>query len=196
MRHNTKVVIASNRSDEEGASTSGESSTDPRTVRSPAPSPRKASQQTWTTVPWNGQPRRPSMRMSGGIPKKKPVAGPVPPLPGQSSNVQESIAPIEENEPTLDGALDDGEERGRLFVKVVGMKYLDLPLPKGEYFIHLSSNHPPPLSARQTDANCRTRRAIVLCSYAGQWPSLCHHCLAGTRENRSDRTRIRAHCTK
>ncbi|KAH2469957.1 hypothetical protein KXW63_005082 [Aspergillus fumigatus] len=132
MRHNTKVVIASNRSDEEGASTSGESSTDPRTVRSPAPSPRKASQQTWTTVPWNGQPRRPSMRMSGGIPKKKPVAGPVPPLPGQSSNVQESIAPIEENEPTLDGALDDGEERGRLFVKVVGMKYLDLPLPKGE----------------------------------------------------------------
>jgi hypothetical protein len=70
--------------------------------------------------------------MSGGIPKKKPVAGPVPPLPGQSSNVQESIAPIEENEPTLDGALDDGEERGRLFVKVIGMKYLDLPLPKGE----------------------------------------------------------------
>ncbi|GFF32385.1 bud site selection protein BUD4 [Aspergillus udagawae] len=132
MRHNTKVVIASNRSDEESAPTPGETSTDPRMVRSPAPSPRKASQQTWTTVPWNGQPRRPSMRMSGGIPKKKPVAGPVPPLPGQSSNVQESIAPIEENEPTLDGALDDGEERGRLFVKVVGMKYLDLPLPKGE----------------------------------------------------------------
>ncbi|KAF7115391.1 hypothetical protein CNMCM5793_002207 [Aspergillus hiratsukae] len=132
MRQNTKVVIASNRSDDEPVPTPGETSTDPRTVRSPAPSPRKASQQTWTTVPWNGQPRRPSMRMSGGIPKKKPVAGPVPPLPGQSSNVQESIAPIEENETTLDGALDDGEERGRLFVKVIGMKYLDLPLPKGE----------------------------------------------------------------
>lgn len=192
MRQNTKVVIASNRSDDEPLPTPGETSTDTRTVRSPAPSPRKASQQTWTTVPWNGSPRRPSMRMSGGIPKKKPVAGPVPPLPGQSSNVQESIAPIEENEPTLDGALDDGEERGRLFVKVIGMKYLDLPLPKGEYPFDCLPNTPffvkkPILTA--------SRRAVVLCSYTGQWPSLRHHCLAGTRKNCSDRTGIRAHCT-
>ena len=64
--------------------------------------------------------------------RKKPVSGPVPPLPGQPSSVQEAPATIEETEPALNGALEEGEERGRLFVKVVGMKYLDLPLPRGK----------------------------------------------------------------
>ncbi|KAJ5155253.1 hypothetical protein N7492_008056 [Penicillium capsulatum] len=129
MRQNTKVVIADNRNDEEPA-TPSETTLDPRGTRSAGSSPRKASQQTWTTVPWNGQHRRPSVKMAGGIPKKKPVpgAGAVPPLPGQASNVQEAPPAIEENEP----AFEDGEERGRLFVKVVGIKYMDLPLLRGE----------------------------------------------------------------
>ncbi|KAI9035118.1 putative GTP binding protein (Bud4) [Aspergillus affinis] len=132
MRQNTKVIIASSRPEEEPAPAPAEGPSDPRAARSPAPSPRKASQQTWTTVPWNGQPRRSSIRTSSSAIRKKPVSGPVPPLPGQQSNVQETPATIEESEPALNGALEDGEERGRLFVKVVGLKYLDLPVPRGE----------------------------------------------------------------
>ncbi|OOF89992.1 hypothetical protein ASPCADRAFT_135527 [Aspergillus carbonarius ITEM 5010] len=128
MRHNTKVIIASSRNEDESAPTAGDTPTAAR----PAPTPRKPSQQTWTTVPWNGQTRRASMRTSSGMVRKKPVTGPVPPLPGQQSSIQEPPTTIEESEPALNGALEEGEERGRLFVKVVGMKYLDLPLPRGE----------------------------------------------------------------
>ncbi|PWY70464.1 GTP-binding protein [Aspergillus heteromorphus CBS 117.55] len=127
MRHNTKVIIASSRNEDETAPNPEA----PAAARA-APTSRKPSQQTWTTVPWNGQTRRASMRTSSGMVRKKPVAGPVPPLPGQQSSVQEPPATIEETEPALNGALEEGEERGRLFVKVVGMKYLDLPLPRGE----------------------------------------------------------------
>ncbi|GAA86415.1 GTP binding protein [Aspergillus luchuensis IFO 4308] len=127
MRHNTKVIIASSRNEDEAAA-GGDA---PAAARA-APTARKPSQQTWTTVPWNGQTRRASMRTSSGMVRKKPVSGPVPPLPGQQSSVQEPPATIEETEPALNGALEEGEERGRLFVKVVGMKYLDLPLPRGE----------------------------------------------------------------
>jgi hypothetical protein len=69
--------------------------------------------------------------MAGAIPKKKPVPGSVPPLPGHQSNVQEPPATIDENEPLMTEAYEEGEERGRLFVKVVGIKYLDLPMPRG-----------------------------------------------------------------
>ncbi|KAE8383356.1 hypothetical protein BDV26DRAFT_277296 [Aspergillus bertholletiae] len=131
MRHNTKVIIASSRNDDEPITAPGAAPPEPKGAKSAIPTPRKASQQTWTTVPWNGQTRRASIRQASGI-RKKPVPGPVPPLPGQQSNVQENPATIEENEPALNGALEEGEERGRLFVKVVGMKYLDLPLPRGE----------------------------------------------------------------
>ncbi|KAJ5103044.1 hypothetical protein N7532_003573 [Penicillium argentinense] len=132
MRQNTKVVIASNRNEDESATPTEQAMQDPRGTRSAGSSPRKPSQQTWTTVPWNGSTRRPSIKMAGSIPKKKPVPGAVPPLPGQQSNVQEPPATIEENEPVLNDAFEDGEERGRLFVKVVGLKYLDLPMPRGE----------------------------------------------------------------
>ncbi|KAE8149451.1 DUF1709-domain-containing protein [Aspergillus avenaceus] len=130
MRHNTKVIVASSRNEDEPTPSAG-GSTDSRAGRSTIPTPRKPSQQTWTTVPWNGQPRRPSIRQASGI-RKKPVPGAVPPLPGQPSNVQETPATIDESDLALNGALDEGEERGRLFVKVVGMKYLDLPVPRGE----------------------------------------------------------------
>lgn len=131
MRQNTKVVIASNRNEEEPALATDKGTQDPRGTRSAGSSPRKASQQTWTTVPWNGQARRPSVKMAGGVPKKKPVPGSVPPLPGHQSNVQEPTATIDENEPLMNEAYEEGEERGRLFVRVVGIKYLDLPMPRG-----------------------------------------------------------------
>jgi hypothetical protein len=70
--------------------------------------------------------------MAGGVPKKKPVSGAVPPLPGQESNVQEAQASIDECEALARDSFEEGEERGRLFVKVVGIKYLDLPLPRGK----------------------------------------------------------------
>lgn len=72
------------------------------------------------------------MKIAAGIPKKKPVPGSVPPLPGHQSNVQEAPATIDENEPMISEAYEEGEERGRLFVKVVGIKYLDLPMPRGK----------------------------------------------------------------
>lgn len=131
MRQNTKVIVA-RAGDEEPSATNAGTPVDNRGTRSAGSSPRKASQQTWTTEPWNGKIRRSSTRMTNGIPKKKPVPGAVPPLPGQPSNVQDTTAAIEENEPALNEAIEDGGERGRLFVKVVGMKYLDLPLPRGK----------------------------------------------------------------
>ncbi|KAL4917228.1 hypothetical protein BDW62DRAFT_184410 [Aspergillus aurantiobrunneus] len=131
MRHNTKVIVASSQPDEEHVPT-GDPSADARSTRSGGSPQRKLSQQTWTTVPWNSGARRASIRTPSGAIRKKPVAGPVPPLPGQQSNAQEPPTPIEDIEPSLNTAFEDGEERGRLFVKVVGLKYLDLPLPRGE----------------------------------------------------------------
>ena len=131
MRQNTKVIVASSHNEDDTATTPGEAATEARASRTPGNTTRKPSQQTWTTVPWNSQRRRSSMRTPSGIPKKKPAPGAVPPLPGQKSNVQEPAAPVEEPEPVLNEALEEGEERGRLFVKVVGIKYMDLPLPKG-----------------------------------------------------------------
>ncbi|KAL4968660.1 putative GTP binding protein (Bud4) [Aspergillus stella-maris] len=132
MRHNTKVIVADSRPEEEPAQTaSGEPASGARATRAGAPPQRKASQQTWTTVPWNSGARRASIRTPSGAIRKKPVAGAVPPLPGQPSIAQEAPTPVEEMEP-MDTAFEDGAERGRLFVKVVGLKYLDLPLPRGE----------------------------------------------------------------
>jgi hypothetical protein len=138
MRQNTKVIIASSRNEEEPMPSLHDSAQGSRGTRSAGSSPRKPSQQTWTTVPWNGSPRRPSIKTTTGIPKKKPVpgAGGVPPLPGQPSNVQEAPATIEESEPAISESFDDGEERGRLFVKVIGLKYCDLPLPRGKRKSH------------------------------------------------------------
>ena len=57
-------------------------------------------------------------------------SGPAPPLPGQQSNVGLGMvaedAQVDVNEP-------DNGERGRLFVKVIGVKDLGLPLPKSQY---------------------------------------------------------------
>ncbi len=131
MRQNTKVVVASNREDE-AKSTSAEA--DPsHTTDEVVPSPRKISQPTWTAEPWNGKSRRKSIRGVDKSPRKKAAEGPAPPLPGQVSNVQDGLGSVQEDEIAEEEAEDfeDGAERGRLFVKVVGLKELDLPLPRG-----------------------------------------------------------------
>ncbi|KAL3423591.1 PH domain-containing protein [Phlyctema vagabunda] len=120
MRQNTKVVVAS--SDIE----KGHNHT-----RSAGNSPTKKERpQSWTVEPWNGQTRQHSIR--GQVnPRKKPGSGPVPPLPGQESNAS-GLGVLAEEANTTDSGPVEGGERGRLFVKVIGVKDLDLPLPKNE----------------------------------------------------------------
>lgn len=146
MRQNTKVIIASSASHESAESvTETKDTQDPaaRGTRSAGNSPRKPSHtQTWTAEPWNGKIRRKSIRKSGGIPSKAPGSGPAPPLPGQQSNVASGLGSVTEDE-SMQNTEEIGEdgERGRLFVKVVKVKDLDLPLPKGVIVsqIHVSS---------------------------------------------------------
>ena len=138
MRQNTKVIIASSASHESAESvTENKDSHEPaaRGTRSAGNSPRKASHtQTWTAEPWNGKIRRKSIRKSGGVPSKAPGGGPAPPLPGQQSNVASGLGSVTEDE-SMQNVEEIGEdgERGRLFVKVVRVKDLDLPLPKGVF---------------------------------------------------------------
>jgi hypothetical protein len=47
------------------------------------------------------------------------------------SNVAQGLASVGEDEPALEEPLAGGE-RGRLFVKVIGIKDLDLPLVRGK----------------------------------------------------------------
>ncbi|RDW65438.1 putative bud site selection protein BUD4 [Coleophoma crateriformis] len=116
MRHNTKVVVASSDID------SG--------TRSAGNSPVKMERpQSWTVEPWNGQTRKASLKNQSSHRKKAP-SGPVPPMPGQESNAT-GLGVVSEEQP-VDAAPVEGAERGRLFVKVIGVKDLDLPLPKNE----------------------------------------------------------------
>lgn len=139
MRQNTKVIVASSASHESTETTAEtQEGQEPiaRGTRSAGNSPRKPSaSHPWTAEPWNGKVRRKSIRKSGGVPSKPSTSGPVPPLPGQQSNVASALDSVTEDQ-TLETNEEIGEdgERGRLFVKVVKVKDLDLPLPKGELF--------------------------------------------------------------
>ncbi|KAK4225524.1 putative integrin alpha chain-like protein [Podospora fimiseda] len=117
MRQNTKLVAASDKETEDFR------------ARSAGNSPTKAARpQSWTVEPWNGQPIR--KRSKKKLSMLGP-GGPVPPLPGQESNA----APATSAEDDLNAEHSTGEdsgERGRLFVKVMGVKDLDLPIPKNE----------------------------------------------------------------
>lgn len=117
MRQNTKVVTASDKDTEDLRPAS----------RSAGNSPVKQTRpQSWTVEPWNGQVRKKSLN------KKRPVTtGPVPPLPGRESNAAAMNTVIEE-EAGDEVPDEDSGERGRLFVKVLGVKDLDLPIPKSE----------------------------------------------------------------
>lgn len=120
MRQNTKVVTASDKDlDDLRPST-----------RSAGNSPVKTSRpQSWTVEPWNGQ-RKKSIR-------KRPVNnGPVPPMPGQESNATPMLT-VTEEEVTTDFSGEESGERGRLFVKVMGVKDLDLPIPKSKALLNL-----------------------------------------------------------
>ena len=117
MRQNTKVVVASSDGD--------------KGVRSAGNSPvKKDRPQSWTVEPWNGQMRKNSVR-DRVSPRKKTPTGPVPPMPGHDSNVA-GLGIMTEEVPTMEPVLEEGGERGRLFVKVIGVKDLDLPLPKSK----------------------------------------------------------------
>ena len=155
MRQNTKIIIASSASHESATDTNEPGA---RGTRSAGNSPRKPSQQhPWTTEPWNGKMRRKSLRQSGGSPQKKPALGPAPPLPGQQSNVANGLGSVTEDKVMLNSEeIDDNGERGILFVKVVSVKDLDLPLPKGIVFCLFF--------ARFLIDNGR-RRAVILCTY-------------------------------
>ncbi|KAJ8122195.1 hypothetical protein ONZ43_g1548 [Nemania bipapillata] len=118
MRQNTKLVTASDKDNE-----------DFRTgTRSAGNSPVKQHQQrpqSWTVEPWNGKQKR-SLRKRHG----PTLNGPVPPLPGQETNATTMNSVPEEEASEI--VTDDCGERGRLFVKVMGVKDLDLPLPRNE----------------------------------------------------------------
>ncbi|KAI9884712.1 MAG: Bud site selection protein bud4 [Watsoniomyces obsoletus] len=137
MRQNTKMIVASSRTDENATTGVIERPAfNPRGSRSAGNSPRKPNQdrpQSWSVEPWNGKGRRKSVKDPQGGPRRKPVEGPVPPLPGQESNVARGLDSVAENQPPIvEEPTAPGEERGRLFVKVVGLKGLDLPMVKGQ----------------------------------------------------------------
>ncbi|KAI1623528.1 cell division protein anillin-domain-containing protein [Exophiala viscosa] len=140
MRQNTKIVVASERISQDEMQSPELPKPYDETFNPPSPdanhvqpSPRKTSQPTWTAEPWNGKMRRKSIRVGGekAVSKRKALDGPVPPLPGQASNAQELDA-VAEDENAEDEEWEDGAERGRLFVKVVGVKDLQMPFPQHE----------------------------------------------------------------
>ncbi|KAH7328432.1 hypothetical protein B0I35DRAFT_403799 [Stachybotrys elegans] len=115
MRQNTKLVAASDKDAD-----------DSWKARSAGNSPiKKDRPQSWTVEPWNGQTRQRSLR------KRTGATGPVPPLPGQESNAN-ALQNVAEEDISLEMATPESGERGRLFVKVMGVKDLDLPIPKNE----------------------------------------------------------------
>ena len=138
MRQSTKVVVASSRkfSDEEKAANS---TADGRPPSSRGSSTGNVSSQqgsadrgtTWTKEPWNGKMRGRSFRQSSA--RRLLQQGTAPPLPGAESNVSNPLDTVNENQATTGIEVhEDGAERGRLFVKVVGVKDLDLPLLQGK----------------------------------------------------------------
>lgn len=128
MRQNTKLVIASNRNvsnESQQQMSPPQSPTTYRGTKSAGNSPRKSSAgEKWLTAePWNGKTRRKSTRRSSGRRSNIGVASPVVAQESSLGTVDEIMQEA-----------DDNLERGRLFVKVVGAKDLDLPLPQSKSF--------------------------------------------------------------
>lgn len=124
MRQNTKVVVAS--SDVGKAPDQAQAAT-----RSVGNSPVKQQDrpQSWVVEPWNGS-RRKSVRSETAARKK--ATGAAPPLPGQESAVS-GLSSMAEEETVQEPTIIESGERGRLFVKVIAVKDLDLPLPKSRF---------------------------------------------------------------
>lgn len=165
MRQNTKVVVASERALPEELNLPPPTESETSNTAAPEPnevynSTRKASQPTWTAEPWNNKSRRRSIRVGGekATAKRKPVDGPVPPLPGLPSNVQDNLGAVTEEELAEEEAeeFEEGAERGRLFVKVIGVKDLQLPFPQSKSAICPFDN------LSDHTANERTQFALTL----------------------------------
>lgn len=117
MRQNTKLISASDKDTDE-----------PRGARSVGNSPVKEDRPLSCVVePWNSKPRQRSMRKRVGG-----SVGYIPPMPGQESNATTALNQVVEEDIGLEMATPESGERGRLFVKVMGVKDLDLPLPKSK----------------------------------------------------------------
>ncbi|EME84728.1 uncharacterized protein MYCFIDRAFT_152941 [Pseudocercospora fijiensis CIRAD86] len=140
MRQNTKLVVATNRNfsgDSNGTAKSNDmpmSSTAEARPTSrggrPGSSPRKPSaEQFLKTEPWNGKARRKSQRQASAAQHN---IGPAPPLPGQPSALGVVDEDFAAGTSSLEDDVGEGVERGRLFVKVVGVKELDLPIPRND----------------------------------------------------------------
>ncbi|KAK5118436.1 hypothetical protein LTR62_002950 [Meristemomyces frigidus] len=141
LRQNTKVVVASARDFSNNSNDANKSVEVPmsptldarpgRGTRSAGSSPRKPSAEQYIkTEAWNGKSRRKSIRNASAQGTAHLAAA--PPLPGQDSAlgvVDEDYAAGTSN---LDDDVAEGVERGRLFVKVVGVKELDLPMPRND----------------------------------------------------------------
>ncbi|KAF8540863.1 hypothetical protein BDD12DRAFT_733632, partial [Trichophaea hybrida] len=122
MRQNTKVIHASNR--------------DPEDEKNPTPERPghgHARGQSWSVEPWRSTHRRRSQRDSLAGMRRRPSTGPVPPLPGREGVTSTRLPSVSEaGRSSLGSAEGDNVERGRLFVKVIGVKDLSLPLPQGQ----------------------------------------------------------------
>ncbi|KAM3416880.1 hypothetical protein BST61_g8468 [Cercospora zeina] len=139
MRQNTKLVVATNRnfsgdsngtakSNEPPMSPTGEARPSSRGGRSANSSPRKGSG-ILETEAWNGKSRRKSQRQASAA---QHCNGPAPPLPGQASVLGVVNEDFAAGTSSLEDDVGEGIERGRLFVKVAGVKELDLPMPKND----------------------------------------------------------------
>ncbi|KAA8893260.1 cell division protein anillin-domain-containing protein [Sphaerosporella brunnea] len=118
MRQNTKVIHASNR--------------DPDDDKNSTPDrPGHVRGQSWSVEPWRSSHRRRSHRDSSL--RKRLSNGAVPPLPGKEGVSSRLPSVSEAGRSSSMGSADgDNVERGRLFVKVVGVKDLALPVPPGQ----------------------------------------------------------------
>ncbi|CAZ81852.1 unnamed protein product [Tuber melanosporum] len=120
MRQNTRVIHASSRDPEDdvaGPSRPGHSRT-----------------QSWSVEPWRASTRRRSTRDSlGGSVRKRPSNVGAMPSGGKDGKLLPMVNENDvEGRASLNLQPDDGTERGRLFVKVIGVKDLGLPLPQGQ----------------------------------------------------------------
>ncbi|KAG5977561.1 hypothetical protein E4U55_006665 [Claviceps digitariae] len=119
MRQNTRVIAASDKD--------GDHYHHSR-AKSAQGSPTKQNQpESCVVEPWNTESRPRSSRKRVPVPNTA-----VPPLPGHESNATPAVTRATEEDMQSEVATIDSGERGRLFVKVMGVKDLDLPLPKNE----------------------------------------------------------------
>ncbi|KAG6205450.1 hypothetical protein E4U35_002609 [Claviceps purpurea] len=120
MRQNTKVIAASDMDGDHQY---------PRTKSAQSSPIKRNRPESCVVEPWNAVSRSRSSR-------RRPTTtdSAIPPVPGHESNAVPAVSRAAEEDAQSEVATSaaDSAERGRLFVKVMGVKDLDLPLPKNE----------------------------------------------------------------